>query len=344
MNEITNEEIERISQKLFGKAVKDIKWLMLTNYVHKALIENEDCLRTGLYSWIPVFNGEVKHYSDIIDKSELKKYDIIHVNLSGQDVHLVGEIREVLGENSKTKLVINNDYTIELWTASFDYLPTLRREISGADMVFGTEPNQVGTLETLISRHTHLIPHPCFVKRLKTLKPHKIINMASIVSHRYDNHNVLPSLAIKDLGLGTRLIGYDESGDRRKFVTTTCYNAVMRVENYMAFCEQLMESKVVVDPFTLTSVSRTGWDCAALGVPLVGSDRNYSVQQCFPRTMVPPYNMKKMREMVKKLLNDDKFRQEVIEYARNKVEEFGYLKSKEKYFKALEEGSKKVEI
>ena len=111
-------EVDEISRKLFNKDAKDIKWLMLTNYVHGALLENEDCLRTGLYSWIPVFNGEVKHFSDV-DPKEYKNYDIIHVNLSGQDLHIVGEIKEALGKDSKTKLVANNDYTMELWQHSF---------------------------------------------------------------------------------------------------------------------------------------------------------------------------------------------------------------------------------
>ena len=38
---------------------------MVSHYVHKALIENEDCLRTGLYSWIPVFDGEVKNFNKV---------------------------------------------------------------------------------------------------------------------------------------------------------------------------------------------------------------------------------------------------------------------------------------
>ena len=77
---------------------------------------------------------------------------------------------------------------------------------------------------------------------------------------------------------------------------------ILQGTNYMDFCNQLMESRVVVDPFTLTSQSRTGWDCAAMGVPMVGSDRNLSARTCFPQTSVPPFNVKAMRDKVKKLL------------------------------------------
>jgi glycosyltransferase involved in cell wall biosynthesis len=322
---------------------KDNKWLMLTHHIHKALLENEDCLRTGLYSWIPVFDGNVKHFKET-SKQEIRDADIIHINMSGQDIHLVGEVRDILGNDSKTKIVVNNDYTVELWQSSFDYPPTLRRELQYADMIFGTEPNQVGTLEVLTKRKVHTIVHPCFVKRLKTLRPKQKLDVISVVSHRYDNYHIVPSLAVNDLGYKTRLIGYDKNADTKRWVTSTCYNEVLDAENYMTFCEQLMESKIVVDPFTLTSQSRVGWDCAAMGVPLVGSNRNYSVQKCFPYTAVSPYNIKEMREMIKKVLNDEKFRQKVIDYAQNAVEYVSYESSKKKYLGALKEGSPSIQI
>ncbi|RKX65200.1 MAG: hypothetical protein DRP42_05130 [Tenericutes bacterium] len=322
---------------------KKLKWLMLTNYIHENLLGNEECLRTGLYSWIPVFDGDIKNWRDV-EPEELKKYDIIQVNLSGQDLHLLGEVREVLGKDSKTKLVANNDYTLELWSNSVDYFQTFKREIDHADIIFGTEPHQVGALETLLGRKVHLIVHPCFVKRLKSLSHPRQKDAISVVSHRYDQYNRQPSLAVKGLGPRTRLIGYDENSDSKKYLTSTCYNEIHAGTNYMDFCTQLMESKVVVDPFTFTSQSRTGWDCAALGVPMVGSDRNYSANVCFPYTTCSPYDIKEIRRLTKKLLEDEEFRKKVIDYAKEKVEYVSYESSKKKYLAALEEGSPKIEV
>ena len=212
-----------------------LKYCMATNYVHKQLIEGEDCLRTGLYSWLPVMDGEIKQFQDM-DAEDYEKYDAIHVNLSGQDLQIPGIIKEKIGNSSSTKIVGNNDYTMELWQGSFDYLPIVRRELSNVDVLFGTEPNQVDTLEVLTGRKIHLIVHPCFVKRLKTLQPKRKQDILSVVSHRYDNYNVMPSLAVKDFGLKTRLIGYDPSSDKKKFVTSTCYNYILQGTNYMDFC------------------------------------------------------------------------------------------------------------
>jgi len=342
MEEKKSEEIKKISKELFGKDFKDIKYLMTTNYVHKQLIDGESCLRTGLYSWIAVFDGEVKAYQSIINKEDLQKYDIIHVNLSGQDMHLLGEIREALGDNpNNTKIIANNDYTVELWQNSFDYLPVMKRELSNADMLFGTEPYQVGALELVTGRKVHLITHPCFVKRLKSLTHLPKKEVLSVVWHRYDNYSIVPSLAIRDFGRLTRLIGYDAEVDRKKYVTSCHYNHILPATNYFDFCNMLNESEIVVDPFTLTSQSRTGWDCAAMGVPLVGSNRNESIRQCFPYTMCDPYDVKTMRSLVKKLIDDKEFKEKVITYAQEAVEIVNYENSKYKLLKALYDETQK---
>ena len=79
-----------------------------------------------------------------------------------------------------------------------------------------------------------------------------------------------------------------------------------------------------------------------MGVPLVTSDRTYSGRICWPRTIVPPHDIKAMRAMVKRLLEDEQYRNEVIEYAKNAVEVVSYESSKAKYLAALEEGSPEI--
>jgi hypothetical protein len=324
------------------KEEKKLKFLYTTNYIHKQLIENEELLRTGLYSWISVFDGDVKRFQDL-EPSDYEKYDVIHVNMSAQDLHIPQTIRDHIGPNSKTKIVCNNDYTCELWGASFDAPLAWKHYYDAADMIFGTEPYQVGALEILLNRKVHLITHPCFVKRLKTLSVPKVQNQIAVMAHRYDMNIVTPSIAVSNIpGYKTVLIGYEQGADKRGYVTQCCYNTILSGTNYMDFCNQLMESKVVVDPFTLTSQSRTGWDCAAMGVPMVGSDRNHSARICFPKTSCDPFDIKKIRELTLKLLNDEAFRKEVIDYAKNAVEIVNYENSKANYLKALEEGSPKL--
>lgn len=324
---------------------KKLKWCYVSNYIHRNLIEGEDLLRTGLYSWIPVFDGEWRQFQEM-DPSEYEKFDVIQVNMSAQDLHIPKMIRDHIGPNSKTKIVCNNDYTVELWSPSFEIPDAWKIYYEPADMIFGTEPYQSGALEVLLKRKVHTITHPCFTKRLRSMRrPHKP-GVVSVVAHRYDMNIIPPGIAMANLpNAKSRLIGYEVGADRKKFVTSCLFNGqIFPMTNYQDFCEQLMDSEVVVDPFTLTSQSRTGWDCAALGVPLVGSDRCYSTRVCYPFTACDPYDVKKMRELTLKVLNDAEFRKKVIDYASEAVEVVSYDTAKQKYLDALEEGSPRIEV
>ena len=53
-------------------------------------------------------------------------------------------------------------------------------------------------------------------------------------------------------------------------------------------------------------------------------------------------DIKKTRELVKKLLNDEAFRKKVIDYAQEAVEYVSYKSSKDKYLEALNEGSPEI--
>ena len=339
-----SKEANEFSKKIFGKPFKDLKYGLFTNYIHENLITSENLLRTGLYSWLPCFNGEVRQFQEV-DPDEYEQYDIIHVNMSAQDMHIPQKIRDKIGQNSKTKIVCNNDYTCELWSSSFDYPEGWKHSYDAADMIFGTEPYQVGALETLLGRKVYLITHPCFVKRLKTLRPKNKTNFISVVVHRYDNNAIVPSIAVSNIPkTRTRAIGYDPNSDKRKYITSCCYNKVIPGTNYMDFTSQLQESLVVVDPFSLTSQSRTGWDCASLGVPLIASDRCYSSRVCYPYTSCDPYDVKKIRELVIKVLNDKDFREKVVNYASNAVEMVNYENSVKRFLEKLELGSNKIEV
>ena len=328
------ERIERLSQELFGKPSKEIKYLMVTNYIHDTLVNEEEVTRTGLYQWLNVFDGEVKKPEDVSDYND---YDIVQVNLSGQDIHLVSDIKEKIVEGSNTKVVANNDYTSELWTNSFDFPSTMRREISSADMVFGTEYFQTSALSELLDRKVYIIPHPADVRRLKSLPKLPKKDVLSVVWRRYDNHAYVPSLVVRNHGLKTQLIGYDKGLDKKNYITTTLYDKVYSGTNYFDFCDFLRESKIVYDPFTLHSYSRTTVDTAALGVAVVGSNRTQSVNICYPYTKVDPYDVASARRLIEKLLTDEDFYNLVVETALEKVEFYNHTNSKDRYLIALYE-------
>jgi len=116
------------------------KYLMLTNHVHKQLLD-EELTRTGLYQWLNVHRGIIRPSVEV-PPEDYEKFDIIHINLSAQDANLVKTVKDTLGKNSSTKLIANGDYTCELWQSSlpgFGYPEAVRRDVQEADAIFGTE-------------------------------------------------------------------------------------------------------------------------------------------------------------------------------------------------------------
>lgn len=325
------DRIEKFSQLIFNKSSKDIKYLLVTNYILQTLLD-EDNVRTGLYQWLNVFNGEVKRPIDVEDYND---YDIIQINMSGQDIHLVGEVRRALGSNTKTKIVLNNDYTTEMWENAFDYIPTIRREISEADMIFGTEYFQTTALTELAQRTCYIVPHPTDVKRLKLLPKLPVKNIISTIWRRYDHFSYIPSLVVRDNGLITQLLGYDADRDAKSYVTVTNYDFIYSGTDYNTFCDQLRESQIVYDPFTYHSYSRTTVDTAAMGIPVVVSNRTQSGNICYPYTCVDPYDVKTARELIRRLIDDSEFRELVVKTAQENVEFYNHINSKERYLKAL---------
>jgi len=329
----TEEQSDWYSVKVFNKLHKDIKYLLLTNYIHDVLLQ-EELTRTGLYQWILVHHGEVKLPRDVDDYND---YDIIQINMSAQDLHLIGEVRNAIGENSKTKIVLNNDYTTEAWGLSFDFMPTVFREMQYADMMFGTEYYQTTAMSEISGRRCYVIPHPCDVKRLKSLTPLPKKDNISVIWRRYDQNSYIPSLMVRNQGLTTQLIGYDKTIDKKPFMTTTLYDYVLKGTNFMDFCDQMRESKIILDPFTFHSYSRATVDTAAMGIPVVGSNRTHSVNVCYPLTKIDPWDVKGARDLITRLQNDDEFYNEVVKIAKEKSEFYNHQNSKERYFKALYE-------
>jgi len=328
------DRIEWLSWKIFNKPSSELKYLYVTNYIHKQLLE-EDLTRTGLYQWLNVFNGDILYPRDVEDYSH---YDIIQINMSSQDLHMISMIKDKLGTNAKTKLVLNNDYTTEMWQTSFPHPYILHKLISEyPDMIFGTEYYQTTALSAVTGRKCFVIPHPADVKRLKNLPKRQVKDVISVIWRRYDNFSYLPSMIVSNLGYNTRLIGYDKNMDPKSWVTTTMFDKVCAGTNFFDFCDQLRESKVVYDPFTFHSYNRAIVDCAAMGVPVVGSNRTQSINVCYPFTKVDPYDVASSKKLIEALLTNEDFRNKVISYAQEHVEVYNHINSKEKYLSALYE-------
>ena len=80
---------------------------------------------------------------------------------------------------------------------------------------------------------------------------------------------------------------------------------------------------------------RTCTDCAAIGLPLVGTKLQYLQNSLFPKLCTEPYDIFEQQNLLDKLLDDKSFYQEVVEYGYQKSEDYGFKASSDRFLQAI---------
>ena len=107
----------------------------------------------------------------------------------------------------------------------------------------------------------------------------------------------------------------------------------MGVEMWYHFLSQF---DVCLDLYTVNSIGRFGIDCAALGLPLVASDKQDSSKLLWPFTTVDPYSPEDAIAFMVKLIKKDDFYDKCERVAMKNVHHFGLEKSKERMMRILD--------
>jgi len=313
-----------------------IKYLTCCNKITPSMSSciEEVPRRGGFYNWMFLFRGDISTY-DAVD--DFEKYDVVHVNGAPSDQILVSEIRRKIGWNSDTKIVFNNDHVCEIWEGfrlhPLHYIQAQRQ----ADMVFGTEPYQTSNMID----GAFCMPHPHWVHMLKRIGKPVTQESIGLLYHWWESKSYLPGIwlyKLKDQGLNfhSRLYAHMPKEDKNTF-TKQLYDELISGLEYPKFIKEFSKNKVVMDYTGYHTYGRTSVDMAAIGVPMVGSNRIESMRRCFPQIAHDPCDGKAMVESIKKLWKVDRFYHEVIDYAAQAVEYYNYKNSKERFMAALEE-------
>ena len=266
-----------------------IKYLCVVNKISKDI---QNCLeevprRGGFYNWLWVFKGEIMAYNEVED---FEKYDVIHLNGSPSDQVLLFEIRKKLGWSSDTKLVYNNDHVCEIWDGfKLHYLHLLNAQRQ-ADMVFGTEPYQTSNMID----GAFVIPHPHWIHMLKRWGRPKITDSIGYLYHWWEGKKFIPAIwsyKLRNSGIKhkQRLYSYMPQHDRHPEYMRASWDEVINPMNYPEFINHFITNKVVVDYCGYHTYGRTSVDMAAIGVPMVGSNRVESINRCFPQIAHDPF-------------------------------------------------------
>ena len=110
---------------------------------------------------------------------------------------------------------------------------------------------------------------------------------------------------------------------------------------YKDAIEYLSNAFIAIHMYTFKVVARLTQDCAALGVPMVGTIANLPNRLCFPETSVKDYFVEEAVNIATRLLSDKYFYEKVANYAIESVK-FYNLENTQRRIWALLEGDKNV--
>lgn len=295
--------------------------------------------RSGMYNWQFLFQGDMLPIHEV-NKEVLENYDVIQINLSPVDQVLAPEVRRMLGNNSSTLLIGNNDYVAECWD-SWGTHPIYYHQIMDIpDAVFGTEPYQTSQMRD----DAYCIPHPTWTKMLKRIGNDELDDRpsAGVLYHWWEGRSYTQSAVLERLRkkyprLWTRLYAYTGQNDKASRWQKVMYNEHMDLMNYPDFIRSLMRNRFVYENCHFHTYGRTSVDTACLRIPTVGTDRVFSMRKCFPKMVSDPMDARKQLKIMDKILQGGAWLEEQMDYAYDAVEYFSYENSKERYMKMVEE-------
>lgn len=141
-------------------------------------IENYDS--ASFYQWLNVFQGRVIPADDALSNLKDGDFDIIHIRLLPENLLLIHQLREKLGLNSYTKIVLSLDIPMRNLGKKFERPDQLKAAVGKADFVFAAEYSIAQALEAISGRKIYEIPHPANIDKIKHFENSKNNNTITI--------------------------------------------------------------------------------------------------------------------------------------------------------------------
>lgn len=309
---------------------------MVTAHAHGYVL-NEKPLRSGLYQWLDVFKGKIENFQEV----DTDSFDVVHFNWCMSDT---GIFQDVLArcKKSSTKLVVNLDHSVDtINEANMVPYQMLNKWLLGADHYFAQERYSQKYLSFLVQKEVPIIPHPVDTEFLNNFRSYERKDQIGVPFHWYPNTNniFIPYMISERLNVKRILLGYIPESERRERQRLTKNMYLVRQENntYASFIEKMNECSIIMDPYVLRSWGRATVDAAALGVPAISSDLVDSAHRCFPELCCDPFDITKMFDLTKKLIENQQFYEHCSDYAFEQSVFYSKRNAKKRFLEMIED-------
>lgn len=294
-------------------------------------------LISGLYHWASAFGGHVGAPA----LSELHKLDIVHVNFTTSSLGLIDDIADAI-KGEKTKLVINVDYSVDMWNKTFNYPTLILKILDRADLIFHVEPRGAQLLSHALGRAVPTLPHPVDTEALSSLAlpAEQRSGQVHTILHSYDqavmegwivakaaSERVGSLRSMGNPGYGAVFCNSNPDPDIQRQIPSM-FNWMQTRQEYYKFAMNLAKASVVYDSYNFSCAGRVCAECAALAVPYVGHTNIFLSNELYPDTTFPRESVSEKIDAIVRLYNDPDFYRGVAERAWRGIQRYSYHESR----------------
>lgn len=300
-----------------------------TNYLEWVFDSNTSVSPTGIYSWVRALGAQRWLWGETRREQSLE-IDAIYVNIAPDNLNadLIPQIRKRFPD---IPLVVSVDYSVALWREKY-HIPTLRRALLYADVIFGAEPSIVRLTSYICSRNVALLPHPVDIRGIEAMRTKPTKRVLGFV-HRYDGEWLMPALVCHGITCETAAI---VAGDNDP-VATLCKGWFDTARHGWANIDQHLKHEraplfACVDSYHgVPAMGRIQMENAVLGVPTIGTSDVYMQKHLWPGLTTDSFDVPTQRHLLERILDDTSFREAQKNDARAAVQPYGLQESKGRF-------------
>ncbi|HBC91803.1 MAG TPA: hypothetical protein DCZ10_02575 [Pelotomaculum sp.] len=265
------------------------------------------------------------------------KFDLVMVALRQETIEVGIKVKK----KSKAKVVVFLDSEVDYFTTytTRDLQTKMVELLNIADAVAVLHDESISFFKALTNKPVDVVGVPYPIKRVREMcapaqKRKEIVLGSSIRSILTHNRNALVNLAaLSESGLPGVVniwepVEMEYVQSIRKFLPIPFISFRSLKSGWNQFITQVNYSLLGLHLDYRYSWGRFPIDCAAVGTPCVGSPSLYTQKILFPRLCVPYHDIGGAVALLKKLISDAKFFDEVVTYAQSQIERFSYEKCK----------------
>ena len=267
-----------------------VKYCLLTNNNHTTGREH-NYAAAGFLQWQHVFGGQVLMAAGILDKLKDGEYDLIHIRFCRENLGLIRSVREKLGYKAKTLLMVSIDIPVCEWKKERIACKEMNATLQNADFIFATEYRLAQAVMKRVKRTVYELPHPADIKKIQSYNTgnHDSDIITILFSRKRFLFKAICFLA-GILGFRVRFLQYPDT-DGKAFLWRKGKGEIRVCDNEQQFCEALLESKLVLAPFSKNNYGQAEIYAAALKRNVIGNNRSDALRRCYPFSLASPYNV-----------------------------------------------------